>query len=44
MTETVATFPDPEMSTITDLGMDPPKTDGEMTYLKKKLMRLSAKI
>ena len=34
MTETAATLPDPEMPTITDLGTDRPKTDGEMTYLK----------
>ena len=36
MTETAATFPDPYMPTITDLGIDRPKTDGDMTYLKKK--------
>ena len=36
MTETAATFPDPEMPTITDLGTERPKTDGEMTYLEKK--------
>ena len=35
MTEIADTFPDPEMSTITDLGNERPKTDGEMTYLKK---------
>ena len=34
MTETKATFPDPDMPTITDLGTKRPKTDGEMTYLK----------
>ena len=33
MTETAANFPDPEMSTITELGTERPKTDGEMTYL-----------
>ena len=35
-TETTATFPDPEMPTITDLGTDWPKTDAEMIYLEKK--------
>ena len=35
MTETAANFPDPLMPTITELGTDRPKTDGEMTYLKK---------
>ena len=35
MTETAANFPDPEMPTITDLGIERPKTDWEMTYLKK---------
>ena len=35
MTETAATFPDPEIPTITDLGTELPKTDGEMTYLEK---------
>ena len=35
-TETVANFPDPEMPTITELGIERPKIDGEMTYLKKK--------
>ena len=35
MTETAANFPDPEMPTITDLGIERPKTDGEMTYLNK---------
>ena len=35
MTETVANFPDLEMSTITELGTERPKTDGEMTYLEK---------
>ena len=38
MTETAAKFPDPEMPTITELGTECPKTDGEMTYLKKKDM------
>ena len=36
MTETAATFPDPEMPTTTDLGTERPKTDGETTYLKKE--------
>ena len=36
MTETATTFPDPEMPTITDLVTAPPKTDGEMTYHKRK--------
>ena len=36
MNETAATFPDPEMPTITDLGTESPKTDGEMTYLEKR--------
>ena len=36
MTETTATFPDPEMPTITDLGTEHPKIDVEMNYLKKK--------
>ena len=31
----MATFPDPEMPTITDLGIERPETDGEATYLKK---------
>ena len=35
MTEIAANFPDPEMPTITALGTERPKTDGEMTYLKK---------
>ena len=35
MTETAANFTDPEMPTITDLGIERPKTDGEMTYLEK---------
>ena len=35
MTETAATFPNPEIPTIPDLNIDPPKTDKEMTYLKK---------
>ena len=38
MTETAANFPDPEMPTITELGTERPKTDGEMTYLKKNNM------
>ena len=36
MTETAANFPDQEMTTITEFGTERPKTDGEMTYLKKK--------
>ena len=36
MTETAANFPDPEIPTITELGTERPKTDGEMTYLEKK--------
>ena len=36
MTETVDTFPDLDMPTITDFGTERPKTDGEMTYLEKK--------
>ena len=35
MTETAATSPDPEIPTITDLGIERPKIDGEMTYLEK---------
>ena len=34
ITETAATFPNPEMPTITDLGTERPKTDGDMTYTK----------
>ena len=36
MTETAANFPDTEMPTITDLGIERPTTDEEMTYLEKK--------
>ena len=36
MTETSANFSDPDMPTITELGTDRPKTDGEMTYLENK--------
>ena len=36
MTKTEATFPDLDMPTITDLGTERLKTDGEMTHLKKK--------
>ena len=36
MTETATNFPDPEMPTITELGTERPKKDGEMTYLEKK--------
>ena len=35
MTETVATFPNPEMHRITYFGKERPKIDGEMTYLEK---------
>ena len=34
--ETTTNFPDPDMPTITELGTERPKTDGEMTYLEKK--------
>ena len=36
MTETTATFPDPEMPIITDLGTEHPKIDVEMNYPEKK--------
>ena len=36
MNETVATFPEPEMTTITYLGTKRQKIDGEITYLEKK--------
>ena len=36
MTETSDNLPDPEMPTITELGAERPKIDGEMTYLEKK--------
>ena len=36
MTETASNFPDPEMPTVTELGTERPKPDGEMTYLEKK--------
>ena len=35
VTETSATFPDPQIPTITDLGTECPKKDGETTYLEK---------
>ena len=35
MTETAAKLPDPEMPTITELGTERPKIDGEMTYIEK---------
>ena len=35
MTETVATFPDPEIPTITDIFTKRPKIDVEITYLEK---------
>ena len=35
-TETASNFPDPEIPTITELGTERPKIDGEMTYLEKK--------
>ena len=36
MTETAANFPNPDMPTITELGTERPKKDGEITYLEKK--------
>ena len=36
MNETAELFPDPEIPTITELGTERPKTDGEMTYPEKK--------
>ena len=36
MNETATTLPYPDMSTITYLGTELPKTDAEMTYLDKK--------
>ena len=36
MTETAANFPDPDMPTITELGTERPKIDGEMTYIENK--------
>ena len=36
MTETAANFPNPYIPTITDLGIELPKTDEETTYLEKK--------
>ena len=36
MAETSATFPNPDMPTIHDSGINIPKTDAEMTYPKKK--------
>ena len=35
ITETTTTFPEPDITNITDLGTDLPKTDVEMTYLGK---------
>ena len=35
MTETASTFPDPYILTITDLGIELQKKDGEMTFLEK---------
>ena len=35
MTETAATFPDPNMTNITDLGTEFPKIDGDMNCLEK---------
>ena len=43
ITDTVATFPDPDMPTITNLGTKRPKIDGEMTYFKKISMSPSSK-
>ena len=37
MTETTATFSNPEMPTINDLGTERPNADGEMTYLKNNI-------
>ena len=34
MTEAPSTFPDTDMPTIPDLGIERPKTDAEMNYLK----------
>ena len=36
MTETAANLSDPDMPTVTELGTKRPKTDGVMTYVKKK--------
>ena len=37
ITETLETLPNPEMPTIiADRGVNSPKTDAEMTYLKKE--------
>ena len=39
MTETSATFPDPDIPTIIpDTGTKHPKMDVEMTYLKNKII------
>ena len=35
MTETASNLPDPDMPTITYLGIENPKIDEEMTYLDK---------
>ena len=35
MTENAATLPNPDMTTITDLGTERLKTDAETTYLEK---------
>ena len=44
MTEAAANLLDPEMPTITNLGIERPKTDRKMTYPEKIiLMRPSAK-
>ena len=37
ITETAATIPDPWIPTITDLGTERPKTDGDMASLKKRI-------
>ena len=36
MTETLAIFPDPDMKTIPDSGIERPKTYAEITYTDKK--------
>ena len=43
MTETEATFPDTDIPTTTDLVTELPKTDGDMTYLKKNIDASSSK-
>ena len=36
MTKTPANFPDTDMPTISDLGIEHPKIDADMTHAKKK--------